>query len=147
MMVAMGGPEASRICDCHSLRRRSGARYSVRISVKLPVICRVTIFTPLTDEFGDVRVVTYSSSIASGIFSSFSRPRAGRAFGDSLYRQTASEQKILIFAWEGGCYGWRPRMYLLTSLILLSNRWLKALQLFVSFFSTCASASMARCVA
>src|ERR1700732_2752055 len=106
MMVAMGGPEPSRICDCHSLRRRSGARYSVRVSVKLPVICRVTIFTPLTDGFGDVNVVTYRSSIASGISSSFSRPRAGRAFGDLLYRQSASEQKILIFAKEGENHGW-----------------------------------------
>ena len=34
----------SRICECRSLRSRSGARYSVRVSVKQPVTCRVTIF-------------------------------------------------------------------------------------------------------
>src|SRR5262245_7292479 len=74
-MVAIGGPEPSRICDCHSLRNRSAATYSVRVSVNVPVICRVTIFTPLTEGPGDVSVVKDSSNnIASGIFISFSRP-------------------------------------------------------------------------
>src|SRR6476469_5631286 len=89
MMVAMGGPEPSRICDCHSLRRRSGARYSVRVSLKPAVIWRVTIFTPSMEGFGDVSVVTYSNSIASGMFISFSRPQGKGGVGDLLYRQFA----------------------------------------------------------
>src|ERR1700704_1934505 len=103
MMVAMGGPEASRICDCHSLRRRSGARYSMRVSVKLPVICRVTIFTPLMDGFGDVSVVTYSSSIASGIFNSFSRPGQGVLLGIYCTPIGIRGRRFLMFAHKDGC--------------------------------------------
>ena len=68
-MVAMGGPMRSRICERHSFRSRSGARYSVRVSVKPPVTCRVTIFSPFTDGPGEVKVLrTIINSIVSGIF-------------------------------------------------------------------------------
>src|SRR6266481_2416649 len=77
-MVAMGGPLWSFICDCHSFRNRSAARYSVRVSVKVPVTCRVTIFTPFTETPGDVSVVTNSSIVASGILICFFPSRRGK---------------------------------------------------------------------
>src|SRR5215471_1144084 len=57
MMLAIGGPERSPECDCHSLRRLFAVRYSVLMSETEPPTCRVTIFTPDTEESGAINAL------------------------------------------------------------------------------------------
>src|SRR6185312_5856154 len=99
MMLAMGGPDHSPACVCHSLRILSGVRYSVRISTKPPVTCFVTIFTPFTA--GPGKTMEFSERMMariSGIFLFPQRSPWAAKYGGLLYREFLQPELFLIFA-------------------------------------------------
>src|SRR5690348_3424674 len=77
-MLAIGVPDHCPARVCHSLRMRSGVRYSVRMSVNPPVTWRVTIFTPFTAGLGNTIELSDRMMVRKSGIKFFSLAWAGR---------------------------------------------------------------------